>query len=100
MTTIQYDKSNDVFTVQTGSDEMILIAKLLGLVRLGDGSRAKAAAFNLLTAIEQFDAEIFDIAEDKIALSVTVEGSYGEIAATINGESAVIELTDAESADA
>lgn len=75
-------------------DEIILIAKLVSHIRLGDGNRFSEAAYSILKAIDFADESLFDKALDEIYFDMQLENDKGEVVATMDGDNCIINVMD------
>lgn len=87
-----FDKNKPVFNLEISPSEMKLIAKLVSHVRLGQNTEYGRAAYDLISAIEDFDSDIFEAVEDIVLNVVAEDGST--VVAMIVDDSAIFEFEE------
>ena len=78
MTKLKFNLKTEEYKLTINHDQIMLISKLLGYVRLGANSDYSQAAFELLNAIEHCDPSMPDEASEWISLVVSIDDINGE----------------------
>ena len=89
---LKFKKEKGLYRFHLTHDELVLIAKFMTHVRLGDGRYAEAAG-GILEGIANLDEGIYDEASSNIVFQVGIETADGDdYSAVIKGEESVIEV--------
>lgn len=81
------------YLIRATYEQLQLIGALVYIVRLGQGSAYRQAAFDLMTTLENdlFDEEFTSISSDDVNLAVTIEDDIGALM-TVHNSQVIIEV--------